>query len=124
MTRYIVDANVWLAYFQQKKGVKDIIEESPLETPAVVVAEVTKALLGKGTGGALLAEILDYIREKSLIRELDFDHAVAAGKIAQGMGLHMADAIIYSYASRETPVLTSDTHFKAKPNVRLLEFEA
>ncbi len=121
MTNYVVDSNAWIGYFEKKPGLRELIENGTLQTPAIVVAEVTRVFLDRGIGGKDLQTALDFIQNQSNILDLDFGHAVKAGKLVQGMGFHMADAIIYSYASRETPVLTGDRHFRDKPYVHFLE---
>jgi predicted nucleic acid-binding protein len=44
-----------------------------------------------------------------------------AGFIAEELGLHFSDALIYSFATKERKVVTGDDHFKKFENVEFIE---
>ncbi len=109
-----------MAYFQEDACVKDMIETGNLKTPALVVAEITRALVRDKIPEEKIGELVGFIRDRSLILDLDFEHAKKTGGLAQREKLHLADAVVYSYASEEEPVLTGDPHFREKKFVQFI----
>ena len=75
MKTYIVDTYAWIAYFEGNKKFLSEIEQNILETPSIVLAELSKVLLVKKFDGKKMAEILDYVTESSIILELGKEQA-------------------------------------------------
>ncbi|MBS3057547.1 MAG: PIN domain-containing protein [Candidatus Diapherotrites archaeon] len=120
MKTYIVDTYAWIAYFEGNKKFLSEIEQNILETPSIVLAELSKVLLVKKFDGKKMAEILDYVTESSIILELGKEQAISAGQISAGEGLSLVDGIIYSYAAKDRQLLTGDKHFEKKPNANYI----
>ena len=121
MTSYIVDTNAWIAYFEEFEAFKAPIEKNPLKTPAFVLAEFVKIMRQKGIAERKIDEAIEIILNRSVILPLDAEHALSAAKLAAREKLHLADAIIYSYASADEPVLTGDADFDGKPLARVIK---
>ncbi|MEM3502742.1 MAG: PIN domain-containing protein [Nitrososphaeria archaeon] len=121
MKNYIVDTYAWISYFEGNEKFRTLIEESELQTPSIVIAEISRILKRKKVPNEKRKKILDFIKERSLILSLDGEQAVKAGEIAEKEGLYLIDGIIYSYADDNTHLLTGDKHFKGKQLVKLIE---
>ena len=123
MKTYIVDTYAWISYFEGKEAFKfkEEIEDNDLETPSIVLAEITRVFRRKGLPWDVYSKTLNYIKRHSLILPLDTDHAIKSGEIAEREGLYLIDAIIYSYVDEDKDLLTGDEHFRGKPNVKLLK---
>lgn len=121
MTSFIVDTSVWIAYFERNAACKEIIEENLLKTPSVVFAELSRVFARRKISAKEAQEFLDFVEQKSIVLELDLPHAIRGGALAEKERLPFADALIYGYASEESPVVTNDAHFKGKPFVKFVE---
>ena len=120
MQKFVVDSHAWLSYFQKKAGFKALIEENALKTPVIVVAELSCVLKRRSEAPEKIKEALEFIRGAGVVVELDFEHAVKAGALSAKEKMHLSDAIVYSYASAEEPVLTGDKDFAGKPFVKFI----
>jgi len=114
---YIVDTYAWVEYFRgtsKGKSVKDKIESGDNVTPTIVLAELKR----KFTEWRRLdfEDKLEFIRENSLILDLDEQAAILAGeiraqKLVPNMGL--VDCILLALSRiYSIKVLTGDEHFK------------
>lgn len=121
MARYIVDSSTWISYFEESQNCKAIIEENEIQTPVIVVAEVTRVLERRRVSKEVLEKALKYIFKHSLILNLDFDQAVLAGSLAEKEKLSLYDALVYSHASPDKELATRDADFKGKQYVKILE---
>ncbi|MEM3030416.1 MAG: PIN domain-containing protein [Candidatus Micrarchaeia archaeon] len=111
MNAYIADTYAWFRYLEGG-DYKELLEDNEIETPSIVLAELTRVLLKKNVSPALVERIQQFIQKNSLVLQLDAKAAVKAGGKSVAEGLSLTDAIIYSYASEEKPLLTGDKHFR------------
>jgi len=123
----VLDAHAWCEYALDGPYA-DLVSENlssirqPL-TPASVVGELKESMLRHNVTASKISSILLYIRNKSLIVNIDAEIAEKAGDInfenkkkIQGWG--MLDSIVYSVALlRKGRVVTGDPHFKNLPYV-------
>ncbi len=114
---FVVDSYAWAEYFDKNPAYKQLIQEKNLKTPSSVIAEISRVMARRGISKAESQKILDYVARRSVILSLDFDQAVKAGRMAERERLDFADAIAYSYASEDEPLLTGDGNFSGKKNV-------
>jgi predicted nucleic acid-binding protein len=115
--RYIADTYAWIAYLN-KKRFRQIIEGEIIETPTIVIAELTRTLKRKKMDDKSADRILDFVSRRGLILPLDFATARKGGETAEREGLSLVDAIIYSYVNDgNCRLLTGDEHLRGKPNV-------
>jgi predicted nucleic acid-binding protein len=121
MKTYIVDTYAWISYFEGQEAFKEEIEDNELETPSIVLAEITRVFRRKRLPRDVYLKTLNYIKRRSLILPLDTNHAIKSGEIAEKEELYLIDAIIYSYVSEDKDLLTGDEHFRGKPSVKLLK---
>jgi len=121
MRTYIVDTYAWIAYFDKGGKIKEVIEKNYLETPSIVLAELSRVLARRKTNEALAQKTIDFVLKRSVILPLVAQNAVRAGKVAEKEGLNLADAIIYSYVTEGKTLLSGDEHFRGKPNVEFLK---
>ena len=115
--RYLADTYAWIAYFNRQRF-RQIIENEVIETPAIVISEMTRTLKRKKIDDKTIEKLLQFIVGRGLILPLDFDAAKAGGDAAEREGLSLVDGIIYSYVSGDgCRLITGDEHFKGKKNV-------
>ena len=116
MKTYIVDTYAWVSYFGDAASpLKSMLEGNYLETPTLVLSELTRILVKRKFSDAERNQAIDYVMQNSLVLPLTAERAIEAGNLCEAEGLHLADAIIYSYASAEKKLLTGDQHFSGKP---------
>ncbi len=121
MKTYIVDTYAWVSYFGDVASpFKSMLEGNYLETPALALSELTRILVKRKFSAAERRQALDYVVQNSLVLPLTAELAIAAGNLCEAEGLHLADAIVYSYASAEKKLLTGDKHFSGKPFAHFL----
>jgi len=116
MSSLVIDSSAWIDYFEGYGEVKDYIEKSKLKTPTIAIAEIVRVLEKKGKSKEKIMESVGYIKDISAIPELDFQHAISGAYLCRSENLDFADALIYSYATKEEPLLTTDLDFKDKEN--------
>jgi len=121
MMTYIVDTFAWVAYFEGNKKFKLEIEQSLLQTPSIVLAEMAKVMIRKEFSEKKSEEILKYICESSIILELNKEQAIKGGKTAAKEKLPLVDGIIYSYVAEGEQLLTGDKHFENKPLAKYIK---
>jgi len=115
--RYIADAYAWLAYFTNKRF-KEIIDNEVIETPAIVITELIRAMKKKRFTEKEIDLALSFVVGRGFILPLDFDSAKRGAKTAEQENLPLADGIIYSYVIDDNcRLLTGDEHFKNKKNI-------
>jgi predicted nucleic acid-binding protein len=117
MPRYIADTYAWIAYFS-KKRFQQLIENEIIETPAIVIAELTRTMKRRKTEEKTIEKILRFVSDRGLILSMDFETAKKGGEIAASEGLSLVDGIVYSHALEDgCLLLTGDEHLKDKRNV-------
>jgi predicted nucleic acid-binding protein len=116
---YVADTYAWFAYFDGNPSYREIMSTCDLLTPAMVVAELARVLARRGNAGR--NAMLDFVSTRGAIIPMDFRRAVAGGETAAKDGFALADAIIYSHATKEAELLTGDEHFRGRKNVHFVK---
>lgn len=113
----VVDSSAWLEYFfdtpQARHFAAAIEDTERLVVPVIVLYEVfKKVLLGHGEDAAL--RVAAQMQQGELV---DIDGPLVLE--AAGLGLPLADSLIYAVARRRDAVLwTQDQHFEGLKDVR------
>ena len=115
-----MDSWAWMEYIAGNSRLKAKIADANLKTPVLVLSEIERALRRKGISESQCVKILERVCNRSILLFLDSASAIAAGRIAFEQGMHLSDAVVYSFASAECPVLTGDPDFRGKKNVDFL----
>jgi len=121
MTKFVVDASVWIEYLQDtekgRQAAKAIeSEESDCFTPASVVAEVTSKAIRSGNLNTGLA--FEAFTSLSTVSELTREMAAMAGHIhseikKKNKDFGMLDAFVVATARKlGAKILTCDSDFK------------
>lgn len=118
---FVVDTWAWIAYFDKNPSYRQLIEESMLKTPTVVVAELSRILERRKASESAVSQIFSFVEKRSEIMPLDAEKARTGGKLAEKEELDFADALIYNYASQDQLLLTGDEHFRGKKNALLIK---
>ena len=115
--RYVADTYAWIAYFNKRKF-QQIIENEIIETPSIVIAEITRTLKRKGIDDKTINKTLGFVSSRGLILQLDFETAKKGGQVADREDLSLTDGIVYAYIIDNTyRLITGDEHFKNKKYV-------
>ena len=123
---YVVDTFAWIEYFngsEQGKKAKDYIEGEEIATPSIVIAEFTDKYQREKLNPA---ERLGFIKNKSMILDLNDEIAEIAGRLnserrkeAKGWGL--VDSIVLATArAQNSKVVTGDDHFRDLDDVVMI----
>jgi len=123
----IFDAYAWCEYALDGSHAELIAKKLSFArqafTPASVVGELKESMLRHHVETGTISAILQYVKNKSSIVNIDAAIAERAGDInfeykkkIQGWG--MLDSIVYSVTLlKKGRVVTGDVHFKKLPNV-------
>lgn len=123
----IFDAHAWVEYALDSPNAELIAEKlssaQQALTPATVLGELKEAMLRHRIPKQKISAILHYIRNKSVIINIDAEIAEKAGEInfknkknIKDWG--MLDSIVYAVAIiKKGQVITGDLHFKNQRNV-------
>ncbi len=123
--KYVIDSYAWIEYFMgTKKGeqIKPLIESTDEKiTPTICLAEVFGKTL-RVENLELAEKQRSFIKEKSILAQLDEQTAVESAKVNLRMkkeidGWGLADSIVYATGLiKKAQVITGDEHFKKLEN--------
>ena len=118
----LLDSSVWLDYFHNQ-GYKEIIESDKIIlTSSLSLFEIKKKLIGDKEKIEKIKKSLDFIKIRSIIKDLNSDIAEKAAEISSEKKLPSADSIIYTTALLNNAILiTFDNDFRNLNNARVLE---
>ena len=117
-TRYIIDTSALIElYLESEKGEKVLakIKNAATLVPSIVVAELKRKLEREGLDSS---SFIHGIKETSLVLDLTFEIANAAGKKHSELrkkfpNISLADCIVMAHSEQENvKVITTDGHFK------------
>jgi len=122
---YVIDSHAWIEYFvgsDKGKSASKYIQEGDSATPTVVIAELSRKLLGEIHDGRETVEgrlsRLQFVTSSTTILDLTQELATEAGEIdverkrkVRDWGL--ADSIVLATARHSSgKVVTGDKHFR------------
>jgi predicted nucleic acid-binding protein len=123
----VFDAHAWVEYALDGPNAELVAEKlstvKQTLTPATVLGELKEAMLRHGIPKQKMSAILHYIKNKSVIIDINAEIAEKAGEInfkhkkyVKDWG--MLDSLVYAVATtRKGQVITGDPHFKNLRNV-------
>ena len=117
------DTSAWIEYFSGSKlgrKVKTYIDKTDtIYTPSICIMELkNKYQREKKTWKSRV----DFIKERSLIVDIDTDIALTAADMELKHGLYSIDALVYAVAQNTQSILiTKDHHFRDLEDVIILE---
>ena len=117
----LLDSSAWLSYFfGQSPKVKKIIEsEEILYTSVISLFEIKRKFLKEGIKD--VDKALNFIRERSIVVELNEKIAEQASEISFKNRLHAIDSLIYATAIDVNAMLiTGDKDFEGMDKVVLI----
>lgn len=125
-SRYFIDSSAWLSYFYgESRRAKNVVESTAvLFTSVLSLFEVKRKMLrekhpSKNIGGAM-----NFIKERSIIVDVNEVRAERAARISIERGLHTIDALIYTSAiDAKAALLTCDSDFQDLENVEIISIE-
>ncbi|MEE8403235.1 MAG: PIN domain-containing protein [Candidatus Hydrothermarchaeaceae archaeon] len=122
-SRYFIDSSAWLSYFYGESWrAKNVVESTAvLFTSVLSLFEVKRKML-RGKGSAKNVEAAtNFIKERSIIFDLNEAQAEKAARISIENRLHTMDALIYTGATDSNAVLlTCDSDFHDLENVEII----
>ncbi|MFH0861818.1 MAG: PIN domain-containing protein [Candidatus Altiarchaeota archaeon] len=121
--RLLIDSSIWLAYFLALEGkVATLIdsEENTLYTSVISLHEVQKKLAKMGHTSHQIAKAIAFMKQNSVLVQIDAKIAEASVAHCREHGLHTVDALIYETAvENKCTLLTGDYDFKNLPNTEI-----
>ena len=121
--KYFLDSSVWLAYFlAASEEIKKIIDSNPvLFTSAISLFEIRKRLIKENLQNKKIAQACEFIKENTIIIDIDTEISEKAVAISIKDKLHTVDALIYTSAIVNNAILvTADKKdFSSLNNVKI-----
>lgn len=119
----VVDSSGWIEFFVEGANAsffsEPLAEVDTLLVPTVSILEVSKFVL-RHRDEADMLQAAASMRRGELV-DLDGELALLAAKLSVGLGLPLADSIIYTTAQRAGATLwTQDTDFEGLDNVQFV----
>jgi len=119
----VIDSSGWLEYITADTKADLLIpyfkKQVPLLVPTIIIYEVRKILLLRGTRMVADWFVSEIVRHRVLA--IDQEIALQAAVLSADHQLHMADALIYAAArDQNAELITTDSHFKDLPGVTIL----
>jgi predicted nucleic acid-binding protein len=121
MMAYLLDSYAWLEYFGGNVRYSCFIEDGQSYTASVSLTEIVRALIRRRLSRSQIEKHLTFISKKSTVLSIGESEAIRAGFIAEEVGLHFSDALIYCLANKERLLVTGDKHFKGKDFVEFVQ---
>lgn len=122
--RLLLDSSAWLSYFlAADEKVKEVVdsEENTLFTSVITLHEVKKKLIREKHTDAQITKALGFIKENSIVLQVDDDIAEQSVKYCIKDGMHTIDALIYESGRKNNCiVMTGDHDFKGLENVEII----
>lgn len=121
---YLLDSYAWLEYFHGNSKYIEYIEGNAQYLPITVtisLTEVIRSLIKRKKTREQILDSIEFISAKSVILPIGKEESIKAGFIAEELGLHFSDALIYSFANKDRQLVTGDPHFRNKPNVLFVD---
>ena len=119
-----IDSSAWLSYFYAtSEEIKSVIESNNiLFTSSITIYEIKKKLTRDKIENIRLQRLIDFIKKRSLIINLDLEIAEKAVEISIKNSLHTTDALIYSSALINNSILiTLDNDFRNLDKVIIIK---
>jgi predicted nucleic acid-binding protein len=123
----VFDAYAWVEYALDGPKADLVAEKLSMAqqalTPATVIGELKEAMLKHNIPRQKISAILNYIKNRGTIVNIDADIAEKAGEInfkhkKQVKDWGMLDSLVYATAIiKKAQVITGDPHFRNLPNV-------
>jgi predicted nucleic acid-binding protein len=123
----VFDAYAWVEYALDGPNADLVAEKLSMaqqaQTPATVIGELKEAMLKHNIPRQKISAILNYIKNRSTIVNIDADIAEKAGEInfkhkKQVKDWGMLDSLVYATAIiKKAQVITGDPHFRKLRNV-------
>ena len=123
-TKFLVDSNIWLSYFLASSEEAEAIidsEESTLYTSVITLHEVNKKLHKMGYTTAQVEGAINFIKQNSIIVNVDKDIALASVNHCLKNKLHIIDALIYETSlQNDCTLVTADLDFKNMDKTKII----
>lgn len=116
-----LDSSTWLEFLINSAN-KEIVEsDAALFISALSIFEIKRKLIKKGYEELDIIEILDFIKKRSIIINVDKEIAEKAVELAIKHDLATIDSIIYASALiNNSEFITLDYDFRNLPNVLVI----
>lgn len=112
-----LDSSIWLAYFIDGKQKEIIDNENILYLSVLSLFEIKRKFLEKEFPKDLIREKINFIKNRTIIIELNKEIAERAAEISAEKKIPSLDALIYATALLNKGILlTLDNDFRNLPN--------
>jgi predicted nucleic acid-binding protein len=120
---YFVDSSAWLSYFYgENRKARNVVEsEAVIFTSVLSLFEVKRKMLREKHSGEDIESVMNFIKERSIIVDVNETHAERAAEISVEKRLHTIDALIYTGADEVKAILvTCNSDFRGLVNVEVI----
>jgi predicted nucleic acid-binding protein len=120
---YLVDSSTWLSYFygESRRARRVIESEAVLFTSVLSLFEVKRKMLREKHLTKDIEEAMNFIKERSIIVDVNETQAERAAEISVEKRLHTIDALIYTATGEaDTVLVTCDSDFQDLENVEVI----
>ena len=116
-----LDSSIWLAYLIEGNHKEIIDNENILYVSVLSLFEIKKKLLEKEFPKNVIKEKIDFIKKRTIIKEVNKEIAEKAAEISAEMKIPSIDALIYATALLSRGMLfTSDNDFRNLSNAKII----
>ncbi len=119
-----IDSSIWISFLlMEKQEVRPvIISNDVLLTSTLSLFEIKAKMLKRGESPKKVTLVLELVKRRSSIVDIDSEIAESAAELSAKDGLHTTDALIYASAmkSRST-LITLDNDFRGMDDVEILD---
>jgi len=124
-SKVFIDSSVWLAYFlASSEKSRDYIDspENTLYTSVITLHEVANKLHSLRYSPQQTGKVLKFIRENSILVQVDEPIALLSVQHTTNKRLHTVDALIYESARQNgCTLITADYDFKGLENTLIIQ---
>ena len=123
--RILLDSSAWMSYFLAENDLsKEFIESGKhlLMTSVLSIFEIKRKMLKKSIGEQNVEKFLKFLKNRSLLIEINEKICADAAELSLKHDLHTIDSLIYCSAMLNNATLISgDNHFEKFENVHILK---
>lgn len=118
----LLDSSLWVAFAIENNEFNIINSEEKIFTSCLSIFEIKKKLLRDKIETNKINKILDFIKKRSIVLQIDEKTAEKASEISLEKALPAIDSLIYSSALlNNLTLITLDNDFRNLKNVQVLE---
>lgn len=118
----MLDSSIWIAFAVEDRKFDILQSEEKIFTSCLSIFEIKRKLLKDKIEEGKISKIIDFIKKRSIVLQIDENIAEKASEISLEKNLHAMDSFIYSSAiSNNLTLVTLDNDFRNLKDVQVLK---